>query len=103
MPGEIDRGVVAAILVGLAVLMVTGGALLLYTERAFSRRLRHFIGDSVGDTDGGTPNYTARASPGLVQRANRAFARSHVHQALRRQLIRAGSPLHPGQFIYLRT
>jgi tight adherence protein B len=103
MPGEIDRGVVAAILVALAVLMVTGGAVLLYTERAFSRRLRHFIGNSVGEVDRGTPAFVIRASPSLVQRANRAFARSQVHQAIRRELIRAGSPLHPGQFIYLRV
>ena len=83
--------------------LVTGGAVLVYTERAFSRRLRHFIGDSVGEVDRATPALVSRTGPSFVQRANRAFARSQIHQALRRELIRAGSPLHPGQFIYLRA
>jgi tight adherence protein B len=102
VPVPIDQSLVAGILAGLAVLLLISGALLLRAERAFSRRLRVFIAAHAGEVD-------ERVEPGLerpgvspLQRVNAAFARSQISAGIRRELVRAGSPLQVNQFISLR-
>jgi tight adherence protein B len=102
-PMSIDqRSLVAGILAAAAVLLVVSGAAMLRAERAFTRRLRFFIAANAGDVDELDEAVPTRSRTTLVQRLNAAFAHSRVNAEVRRHLIRAGSPLHPNQFIYLR-
>jgi tight adherence protein B len=102
VPTTIDQSLVAGILAGLAVLLVVLGASLLQAERAFSRRLRVFIANQAGAIGDDNGTDVAQPTISLYRRLNTTFARSRLSTAIRRELVRAGSPLQPNQFIYLR-
>jgi tight adherence protein B len=101
-PIPINQSLVAGMLAAFAVLLLVIGAAMLRAERAFTRRLRFFIAANAGDVDDHDEAVPSRSGTTLLQRLNAAFARSRINAEVRRQLIRAGSPLHPNQFIYLR-
>src|SRR5688500_17121750 len=99
----IDQGIVAGIVAALAVFLVVAGTYLLRRERAFSRRLRVFIAAHVGEPAPPEDFVGARPRLSLSRRLNASFARSQTSTKLRQQLMRAGSPLHPYQFLYSRV
>ncbi|MCC6629444.1 MAG: type II secretion system F family protein [Chloroflexi bacterium] len=102
VPTTIDQSLVAGIVAALAVFLVIAGAYMLRIERAFSRRLRVFIGAHVGEAPEPEDLAGDRPRVSLARQINAAFGRSRTSAELRRQLLRAGSPLLPNQFLYLR-
>jgi tight adherence protein B len=103
VPTTIDQGLVAGVLAALAVFMVVLGVSIIRAERAFSRRMRVFIAAQVGEPTPDVDTEDGRPRQSFAQRLTIAFSRSRTSAELRRQLVRAGSPLHPHQFIYIRV
>lgn len=102
VPTQIDMGLVAAILAALAVLLVVGGGMILQADRATNRRLNAFISSYVGNEVQRELFISPTTTPSLIQRLNRALARGELTAGMRRELMRAGTPLRVSQFIYLR-